>query len=214
MCYYYYSEGGLSSIIIQEDTKYNPLNEHESYFGSMTNKDYYENGQLRELKSKKQHTYAGTNKKEGLYQWYSSTGGLEKEGFYTNDKKNGVWNYYNYYGRLERKITYVLGDIIGPFEEYFYHHENKSKSKSYMGVHYEDSTTQIITYFYDDGNIKESGKYLRIYKGSLSGREGWWKSYYESGVLKEEGVYENGEKKGVWKLYSEKGRVIKRTKHK
>ena len=39
--------------------------------------------------------------------------------------------------------------------------------------------------------------------------EGIFRGYYENGNLKEEGYYQDGKKKNLWKYYSEDGKIIK-----
>ena len=122
---------------------------------------------------------------------------------------------------VESKITYVLDSERSSFEKYDFFNAYNSKTNSqgirkfYKGVNYDNKIIQTITYYYENGKIKESGNHIRIYgKSNLSSREGWWKSYYESGNLKEEGFYKKNEKIGVWKLFNKKGKVIKRKKYK
>ncbi|MCL5246236.1 hypothetical protein M4I21_10485 [Cellulophaga sp. 20_2_10] len=214
IAYFYRNDGTLSSIIIQSDKKKNPLNENESYFGTTINKNYSENGILRELKSKKKVNYNSYGVLNGLYQLFYATGELNAEGYYKNDKEDGIWIYNDFEGKLKRKVTYVLGDEIGSIESYEYYPKSKNKSKASIGINSKDKSTRTITRYYDTGIIEEVGNYMSLSKSNLSGRDGLWKSYYENGNLKEERFYEIGKKVGTWKQYNEKGKVSKRTKHK
>ncbi|GAA3508314.1 hypothetical protein GCM10022393_19110 [Aquimarina addita] len=212
--YYYNKQGGkLSSIIIQDHKKKNPLNENESYFETTITKDFWDNGELRELQTKRKYNYKSYNVKEGPYQRFDRDGHTEVEGVYKNDKEEGIWKYYDYYHRLRDKKTYVSGNKRGPFEEYKYYDDTTVVEKKYEGVAYEDKMEQTITYFYNTGNIKQTGKYIHTYKEQFRGRIGLWKAFYENGKLKEEGMYEKGKKVGVWKQYNKKGRISDRTKY-
>jgi len=44
-------------------------------------------------------------------------------------------------------------------------------------------------------------------------KNGYWKEFYPNHVLKEEGNYKKGKKKGVFKYYDKNGRLIKTKKH-
>lgn len=203
--YSYRSNGELSSILIQDDHKQNPSNENEFYFGSTISKKYYKNGNLRELTSEKKYKYELYGVKDGIYQRYSSTGKLEVEGNYKKDKKEGVWRYYNYEGKLNEKITYLSGNKRGAFEKYEYY-KNKEKSESRLGVNYDDKYEQTITYYHENGKIKEKGNYIRVYKDSKkSGATGNWEFFHKNGKLASKGSYENGKKEGKWKYYYDNG---------
>jgi len=205
--YNYNNDGKLSSIIIQDDHKQNPLNENEYFFGLTTSKDFNENGTLRELESKVKTKYRGYGKKEGLYQRYSSTSGeLEVEGNYKQDKKDGIWKYYNHDGKLSSKSMYVLGDEIGPFEEYEYH-KNNTKSRTRIGTNFKGGYKHTMTYYYDNGKIKETGDYERVYKDNVKGRVGLWKKYYENGKLEFVGNYVEGYKEGDWVYYYSNSKI-------
>ncbi|WP_158851300.1 toxin-antitoxin system YwqK family antitoxin [Algibacter sp. L1A34] len=206
--YYYRNEGQLSSIIIQEDKLLNPLNENESFFGTTIDKDFYENGQLREFKTEKKTTYGQYGKKEGLYQRYFSNGQLEVEGYYKADKKEGLWSYYNREGKLKQKQNYVTDQARGPFEEYEYYYPSNILKESFIGVSYKEGRTSTLIVYHENGTVKKTGKFV------LSKADGAWIVYFENGTIKEEKFYEKGEKKGVWKIYNEKGKVIEKTRYK
>ncbi|QXP78456.1 MULTISPECIES: toxin-antitoxin system YwqK family antitoxin [Winogradskyella] len=206
--YYYRNEGQLSSIIIQEDKLLNPLNENESFFGTTINKDFFENGQLREFKTKKKLTYNQYSELEGLYQRYYSGGQLEAEGHYKADKKDGLWSYYNRDGKLKQKQNYNKGEALGSFEEYEYYYPSNILKESFIGVSYKEGRTSTLIRYHENGKVEKTGKYV------LSKSDGPWIVYFENGTIKEEKFYERGEKKGVWKLYNEKGKVIKKTRYK
>ncbi|APG65649.1 hypothetical protein LPB136_09860 [Tenacibaculum todarodis] len=63
-------------------------------------------------------------------------------------------------------------------------------------------TAQEHKEYFDNGNLKEIGKY----ENDIA--TGEWKRYHENGQLSEIGKYENGIKKGEWKLYHENGQLF------
>ncbi len=208
--YNYYNNGKLSSIIFQDDHKQNPSNKNEYYFGTTIIKDYYKNGQLSELKSKKKFKYGLYGVKHGLYQFFDKTGTLKTQGHYEKDKEEGIWEYYNHDGKLSSKITYVSGERLGAFEEYEYNKENKKK-KAVTGTIYKDRKEQKTTYYYENGEVKETGDYIRFYEDfKLTGRTCIWNEYYKSGKIKSSGRYEKSLKVGEWKFYHENGEIAKK----
>lgn len=208
--YNYYNNGKLSSIIFQDDHKQNPSNKNESYYGTTIIKDYYKNGHLSELKSKKKFKYGLYGVKHGLYQFFDKTGNLKTQGYYEKGKEEGIWEYYNYDGKLSSKITYVSGERLGAFEEYEYYKENQKK-KEVTGTIYKDRKEQKITYYYENGEVEETGDYVRFYEDSkLTGRAGIWNEYYKNGKIKSSGRYEKSFKVGKWKFYHENGEIAKK----
>jgi antitoxin component YwqK of YwqJK toxin-antitoxin module len=63
------------------------------------------------------------------------------------------------------------------------------------GIHYHFTDDGILShiYFYKNGQL-----------------DGFYKSYYENGVLESYGEYLNGTKKGTWFYYSKKGAILKK----
>ncbi len=59
-----------------------------------------------------------------------------------------------------------------------------------------------ITNYYDDGNVKETGYYL---KGKLDGN---WTEYRTDGSIKIKAFFKEGKKEGTWIVYSEDGGTL------
>lgn len=73
---------------------------------------------------------------------------------------------------------------------------------------------------WNDGLIKgkyrvysTKGEVLYITNFGISGSGKYKDFYYKTGILKQEGNYENGKKQGEWCYYNEKGQLIKTTKY-
>ena len=210
--YNYNDEGKLKSVITRDNLNKNKNDGVYRYADTLSKYYNVENGSLKEIKTEKQFEYENGNayeKEHGLYQYYTSDGKLETDGNYNKGEKHGVWKSYHSDDLLRELTTYENGERLGAFEDHEYY-KNNTKSKSVVGVRSSDRTSQKITYFYENGQIKETGDYLRVYtKGSKrNGREGEWKSYYENGNLKSVNRYLKGDKHGDWKSYYENGDPI------
>ena len=210
--YDYTDDGKLKSIITRDNFNKNKNDGVYRYADTLSKYYNVENGSLREIKTEKQFEYENGNvyeKKHGLYQYYTSDGKLVTDGNYNKGEKHGVWKSYHSGDLLRELTTYENGERLGAFEDHEYY-KNNTRSKSVVGIRSGDRTSQRITYFYENGQIEEAGDYLRVYtKGSKQdGREGEWKSYYESGNLKSVKKYLKGDRHGDWKSYYESGKPI------
>ena len=65
---------------------------------------------------------------------------------------------------------------------------------------------RIHTEKYDNGKVKKEYQYYTSYF-FFKTKHGWYKPYYESGKVKEEGNYVDWKKEGKWVGYYESGEV-------
>jgi uncharacterized protein len=128
----------------------------------------------------------------GPWKFYWGNGKLRMEGAY-KDKglRDGIWKKYYRDGTLEAELSYKLGKAEGV--QSFYDEDGKIYTqKTYVA----DRAKKIIYY---DKKGKEIGNYL-LGKTTQEITE-----YYPNGRRSAIGEYENGERSGDWKFYSENG---------
>lgn len=131
-------------------------------------KSWYDNGNLNQIGS------YNRNAQIGLWKTYFENGQLNTEGQMDNGVQSGQWNYYNENGQLVNQVTY-----------------NADKTIAINNL-WDENGNQLIL----DGNgryksFAENG--TTILEGDVvdGQRVGLWKAYTSSGILNEEGVYEN-----------------------
>lgn len=78
---------------------------------------------------------------------------------------------------------------------------------TYIGIQDKDITDE--KQYYENGQLKEIGKYERQEGSEWKEREGEWKKYHRNGQLQEIGNYHLNKKTGEWKYFDEKGKLTK-----
>lgn len=157
--------------------------------------------------------------KEGLWQTFYPDLTVKWEGTYTDGKKDGYFKTYDEKGNLltvEKYINDVLQ--INPPElakldikTIYYSNGMVESTGPYkdsipVGEHriYDEHGHPEKAVLYDDsGRLAATGPI-----DSADMQEGYWKEYYETGELKDEGAYEKGLKTGEWKYYFRDGKTF------
>ena len=154
--------------------------------------------------------------KQGLWRYFREDMSTKEEGRFKEDKKNGYWKTFDEEGNLLETLKYADGILILDPEELAkldikreYHPNAQVKSLgSYNkgvkeGVHREFSSTGEVTSakIYNHGKV--TGEGIVDAEGR---RQGPWKEFYDSGVLKSAGNYKNGTRQGSWIFYYENGK--------
>lgn len=62
-----------------------------------------------------------------------------------------------------------------------------------------NATTVKVTWYYENGNVKETGYFMN------NSKDGEWISYNENGVKTSEANYTNGVKNGNWSIWNDQG---------
>ena len=78
--------------------------------------------------------------------------------------------------------------------------------KQYIGTEDALIAHGLHYHYTDQGTLSHIYTYV---KGEMHGN---YKSYYPDGVLESSGNYSHGDKKGLWRYYSEKGNLLKTSK--
>ncbi len=157
--------------------------------------------------------FTNAGRRQGNWKEYYDDGNLKAQGNYVDDLKDGFWKYYYKNGSLEEKGKYILGDPDSTWLWYYSDGKLLRDENFYNGLpdglytEY-DKTGSIITqgdflegkkegnWIYKVGDSKDEGIYSEGY------RNGLWKSYYSDGTLRFEGKYiddnPNGEHTWYW----------------
>jgi len=198
-------------------------------------KFYFDNGNISSeglIKNGKPNGYwyayypSGIIKSEGnrklflldsTWVFYDVNGNERTKINYKNNKKNGLKTTYSDSCNIIITENYV-NDTLQGFITYYYDTNVVIKSKQ---IFYADNIATGKGYEYGkDGRITTL---LTYKKGTLIGKEiinrfdkngnkkGVWKSFYNSGKLKQESNYNNGLLNGYLKEYDEDGKLLKAT---
>jgi len=198
---FYYDNGRISSEGTLKDGK------PDGYW-----KTYFESGKLKSEGNRKNFQLDSTwkfyndegklmlayayrdGKKNGLKKNYDpKEEALLFEESYVNDVKQGPTNYYYKSGKLKQKINFIEGKEEGLSYEYS-----------------EDGTIIGLT-DYKYGFIKRQERINR--KDEQNRKQGLWKDFYETGIVKLEGTYNDDLKDGYFKEYNIKGNLVNTTKY-
>jgi len=132
-------------------------------------------------------------------------GKLKYEGKVVNGKVDGIWHSYSETGYLLSDVNYKEGIVDGDANFYYESPGEKVKIK----IHFKNE--QIVgnyTEFYENGKLKADLEY------NDGKPDGYAKFYYTSGILKINGEYKDGVKKGKWLYYTETGQIFDKQKWK
>ncbi len=133
-------------------------------------------------------------KKNGLKKTYDT-----KEGFllitenFENDIKNGSTIYYYPNGKVKKNVPFILGKEEG------------------VGYEYAQDSTIITITEYKMGFIKYEERINRRDANGL--KQGMWKEFYPTGIIKTEVTYFDDKMNGYLKEYSPKGSLLNTTKY-
>ncbi len=131
--------------------------------------------------------------------YYADSTTIMYEGTILKGKVTGLWRSYYESGNLKSSINYDDGYVDGI--AYFYYDDAKGTKKAEVNFD-KDVIVDEYREFFDNGAQKAK---LEYDEGVLHGDAEF---YYPNGTLKIEGKYKRGQKKGRWKSYDERGKLI------
>ncbi len=153
---------------------------------------------------------SGPKLREGTAVTYHDNGRIKETGRYSKGKKDGEWKEYDSRGKLLKIKIYNKGKVINeqsrqkikPFISY--HNNGRIKEKGMLKNGKRNGEWLLYS---TRGKLIRTTSYLNgeIVDKSNSGLVGPVTNYYENGFIKEEGIINNGERDGVWKIYNEDG---------
>ena len=118
----------------------------------------------------------------GVYQKFHANGNLSDSGLISKGNFIGIWKSWHPNGRLKEQRNYEF-------------------ARGVRGSLFSVLTKEFKSY-YPDGNPEDSCYYRNNY------RHGIWFEWLESGTIRSVGEYKNGWKKGTWKYYNAKGKLL------
>lgn len=138
---------------------------------------------------------------EGFFQEFYNNGKIKREGFYKKKKRVGVWKSFYKSGALHKVYAYKEnGDFS--FNEKVY----SETGVLIRDMKPEDDGRLLCKIYYPDGNLHLVGYKSRVQqKKMIYEWSGESKEFYNTGVLKSEGVYSHNELQGVWVQYYPSG---------
>ncbi|WP_165748422.1 toxin-antitoxin system YwqK family antitoxin [Cellulophaga sp. Z1A5H] len=213
----FYKNKLTSEVKTYADEHNNYIRQEKKYYnGTILTKELsYKNGKIDGLEH---HFYTDgvpqlelnykEGKKIGVQKTYHSNGQLnEEETIDENGKRNGTYVHYKYDGSLTTKGSYIHGKKTGTWEEYDGHNPNLLKKCTYTG----DSATCEEMDYYDHGayfTIKSVTTLTQDQSGYY--KNGPYTSYYnyKKNLIKNQGVFKNGAKFGVWVTRDKMGNTV------
>jgi uncharacterized protein len=200
------------------------------------NKFYYDNGVVSS------EGFMRDGKPDGYWKTYSQNGKIKSEGNRKNFMLDSTWKFYNEQGKLAFEFNYKEGKKNGmkktfDTKEGFLisseNYENDVKQGNTLiyykdgrvkqtipfaagkeegpGFEYAPDSTIITITQYKMGFVQKEEKINRRDLGGL--KQGMWKTYYPSGIIKTEVNYTDDKMNGYLKEYSPKGSLVNTTKY-
>ena len=159
-------------------------------------KTYYPGGSLESILEYKNGTLDGKatyfRARNGFYQESRAPGKKFREGFYKNGIRDSIWTYFAKDGSIEKTSVFKNGNGIAYGE---------------LGENGLDAETTFVAGLIQDSiRYKLPGHKLQFIEVWDKGEKKVLLSYYEgSGKLASEGHFENGKRNGFWRNWYESG---------
>ncbi len=151
--------------------------------------------------------------REGTAVTYHNNGRIKEEGKYSRGKKNGEWREFDARGKLTKVKIYDKGKVVHqqspgrvkPFVSY--HNNGRIKEKGMKKNGKRDGEWLLYN---KNGKLLRTTQYLsgEIVNNINSELVGPVTNYFENGFIKEEGILNDGNRDGIWKIYDEEGSHI------
>ncbi|MCW3103549.1 MAG: hypothetical protein JWO09_1989 [Bacteroidetes bacterium] len=200
------------------------------------NKFYYDNGVVSS------EGMMRDGKPDGYWKTYSQNGKIKSEGNRKNFQLDSTWRFYNEQGKLAFEFNYKDGKKNGLKKTYdlkegmlvtsenyendvkqgltiSYYKDGKVKQtipfvagkEEGAGFEYAPDSTIITLTQYKMGFVQKEEKINRRDAAGL--KQGMWKEFYPTGVVKTEVNYTDDKMNGYFKEYSPKGSLVNTTKY-
>lgn len=173
---------------------------------------------------------------EGEYILYYDNGNIKEKGSYLNNVKNGLWTEYYTNGNIKSTIDFIEGNGMYKsfydtpdskliFEDGFYSNDQRNgrwterNKNGFLIREYFltngrlDSNKPIKLYAINEDSTIVENNYIssEFYADGLPDKytkNGLFKTFYDSGSLKLEGIYKAGKEFSMWTKYHEDGKII------
>ncbi len=207
--------GHLVGIIPYENGRAQGWGRFYDTLGRLVRIFQYEKGNI--IRRENVNRIDANGMRQGTWKTFNDSGYLVLEGYYQNNKKNGYFKYYDSIGRFQYIEKYENDILIEDAVEtkkldrkVDYHANGKIKTVA----HYFKGVPEGIRREYDEnGNVVKSYVFhngSKMSEGIVDDngkKQGLWKEFYESGLLRAKGHYQNSLPVGAWNYYYEDGSV-------
>ena len=216
--YIYYPDGTIKQTLPYLDGKKQGLSKEFDEEGNIITLYEYNNDFLISRERINRKDAEGI--KQGSWKEFYENGNIKKEMTYRGGLLHGYYKEYNDKGILITTMLYDNGKIVegniddNPEIDIRNRYDNEGnlvfsgpfKMGVPVGIHREYNT---------DGTVKSSVIYndqgIKVSEGIVTEdgrRNGAWKNFYENGVVREEGQYDNNRRMGSWTFHNKEGRII------
>jgi len=159
-----------------------------------------ENGQRREEGS------FDAGKKEGLYTYWHDNGQKRQEIYYRIGKRNGETTVWWPNGQKKKTGTNKDGKPIGQWNYWsengtLLKGKKSTKKPKKIPLKRENATTPAPI-------KQQDGPYATLTPAPIKQQDGPYATFYDNGMIKEKGRYLKGKKEGEWRSYNSKGQVL------
>jgi TonB family protein len=160
--------------------------------------------------------------KDGPFQMYFPEGVLAVAGSYINNIKQGPWLYYHTNGQKKDSGSYKNNYMVNEWKSYNEHGDlliivdypdretisdtvrgqttlREQKTFILAGDTSNGDITGRAIRFYEDGQMRDSGRYI------ANKETGYWRYFYTDGSVESSGTYKAGYKEGDWEYFREDG---------
>lgn len=213
---YYYPGGRIKSEVNFVNGLEEGLSKEYAEDGRIITLTTYRSGYITQRE--RINGYIEGDKKHGIWKTFYPNGQLQSEGYYKRGVEHGYFKEYDASGNLTITTKYENGVKIEDAKELLKLEVRKDyypdgAVKIAASYNKEGKLEGVRREFTEDGSIERSfifkngimiGEGIVTEKGE---RDGYWKEYYDSGVLRAEGRYEKDLKVGAWKFYHPSSRL-------
>jgi len=209
----YYNDSLFNSRVYQYKNDDTVLT--QKYGGYITNDNKKINGEYITYfleGSIKSITNYVNGKKDGIFFDYYKDGAIEIKGSFKQDFKHGKYSSFYNDGRIFKKGKYYKDELAGKWKYYFPNGQLQSVgfySPGHEQVEYyfnKIDSLDKMTYLHFELNYNDG----YLYPLKIPNKKRKWRYYYSNGNIQIKGCYNShGKRNGLWKYYSEEGRLIK-----
>lgn len=145
-------------------------------------------------------------RRNGVFVVYNSKGNIILTANYRRGTLNGVYQKFYDNGMLSDSGKINRGNLTGIWKSWYADGQLKEKrnyelARGLRGSQYSVLTKEYTSY-YPSGNLNDSGYYRN------NTRHGIWIEWIEGGTVRTVGEYKHGWKKGIWRFYDTKGKLL------
>jgi len=147
---------------------------------------------------------------DGIWKFYSNQY-IKEIVNYEKNKKHGLFIQFGDSGILVSTSTYRKDTLQGeklvfyPTRELHFRYNYLDGNYHGSAYEYRQDSTIISIFEYNKGKLVRREKINRF--NAEGEKEGVWKIFTDKGILREEGEYKNGQKNGLFKLYKYNGEL-------